>query len=61
MKAVLIRSLSGLVYMALIILPVVLREPALFLAVFAVFIVLGLREFASLVNLNRPWPDRPSP
>ena len=38
MKAVLIRSLSGLVYMALIILPVVLREPALFLAVFAVFI-----------------------
>lgn len=58
MKAVLIRGLSGLVYMALIILPVVLREPALFLAVFAVFIVLGLREFASLVNLNRTRPLR---
>ncbi|WP_373810300.1 phosphatidate cytidylyltransferase [Porphyromonas loveana] len=58
MKGVLIRSLSGLVYMALIILPVVLRDPALFVTVFSVFIILGLREFAQLVNLNRTRPLR---
>lgn len=58
MKAVLTRSLSGLVYMALIVLPVILKESSIFLAVFAVFILIGHREFSSLVGLNRTRPLR---
>lgn len=58
MKEVLTRSISGLVYMALIVLPVYFAIPWLYLLVFSTLIVLGMREYANLVGLNRTRPIR---
>ncbi|MFC4666636.1 phosphatidate cytidylyltransferase [Falsiporphyromonas endometrii] len=53
MKKLLVRSISGLVYVALIVCPIYLKIPGLYVAVFSLMAVLSVREFSQLVGLNR--------
>lgn len=53
MKKLLVRSISGLVYVALIICPIYFKIPGLYVAVFSLMAVLSVREFSQLTGLNR--------
>ncbi|GAD07793.1 phosphatidate cytidylyltransferase [Porphyromonas crevioricanis] len=53
MKTLIIRSISGLVYVALLVCPIFFKLPGFYVAVFSLIALLSLREFALLVNLNR--------
>ncbi|MDY6121782.1 MAG: phosphatidate cytidylyltransferase [Porphyromonas sp.] len=53
MKTLLIRSISGLFYVALIVCPIYFKNPGWYVAVFSLVALLSIREFASLAGLNR--------
>lgn len=53
MKKLLVRSISGLIYAALIFFPIYFKLPGFYVGVFSLIIVLGIWEYTALVSLNK--------
>ncbi len=58
MSNLLLRSISGSAYVAIVVCAVLLKNPAVYVAVFSLFALMGVWEYSRLVQNNRTRPIR---